>query len=171
MSTSNCVIGIDTGGTYTDAIVLDRRSGRVLAGVKTPTTAHDPALGIGRSLEKALAASGVPPRSVELVTVSTTLATNALVEDKGAEVGLFIIGHDKRLRIPAADMRFIPGGHKAKGIESEPLGMNFLIDGIAAMKGRVDAYAVCAMLAFEDPTHELVASRAIELIDPKPVFC
>ena len=171
MPTSNCVIGIDTGGTYTDAIVLERLSGRVLAGVKTPTTAHDPALGIGRSLEKALVASGVPPRNVELVTVSTTLATNALVEDKGAEVGLFIIGHDKRLHIPAADMRFIPGGHKARGVESEPLGMDFLIDGIAAMKGRVDAYAVCAMLAFDDPTHELVAARAIELIDPKPVFC
>ncbi len=171
MSISHCVIGIDTGGTYTDAIVLDRPSGRVLAGVKTPTTAHDPALGIGRSLEKALLASGAPPRSVELVTVSTTLATNALVEDKGAEVGLFIIGHDKRLRIPVADMRFIPGGHKARGIESEPLGMNFLLDGIAAMKGRVDAYAVCAMLAFEDPTHELVAAKAIELIDPRPIFC
>jgi N-methylhydantoinase A/oxoprolinase/acetone carboxylase beta subunit len=108
---------------------------------------------------------------VALVTVSTTLATNALVEDKGAEVGLFVIGHDKRLRIPAAEMRFIPGGHKAKGVEAEPLGMDFLIQGIAAMKGRVDAYAVCAMLAFEDPTHELVAAKAIELIDPKPVFC
>jgi len=171
MSAPNRVIGIDTGGTYTDAIVLERSSGRVLAGVKSPTTAHDPALGIGRSLEKALLSSGVAPGSVELVTVSTTLATNALVEDKGAEVGLFVIGHDRRLRIPAADMRFIPGGHKARGVESEPLGMNFLIDGIAAMKGRVDAYAVCAMLAFEDPTHELVAARAIELIDPKPVFC
>lgn len=171
MSAATHVIGIDTGGTYTDAIVLDRASGQVLTKVKTPTTAHDPAVGIGRALEMALRASAMDPASVDLVTVSTTLATNALVEDKGAEVGLFVIGHDKRLHIPAAEMRFIPGGHKAKGIESEPLGMNFLVDGIAAMKGRVDAYAVCAMLAFEDPTHELVAARAIDLIDPKPVFC
>jgi N-methylhydantoinase A/oxoprolinase/acetone carboxylase beta subunit len=171
MSSPTLVIGIDTGGTYTDAIVLDRSSGQVMAAVKTPTTAHDPATGIGRSLEMALRASAVDAGSVELVTVSTTLATNALVEDKGAEVGLFVIGHDNRLRVPAADMRFIPGGHKARGVESEPLGMNFLVDGIAAMKGRVDAYAICAMLAFEDPTHELVAARAIELVDPKPVFC
>ena len=171
MSSTTRVIGIDTGGTYTDAVVFDRPSGLVMAGVKTPTTAHDPAIGIGRSLEMALRASAVDPGSVEFVTVSTTLATNALVEDKGAEVGLFIIGHDKRLRIPAADMRFIPGGHKARGVEAEPLGMNFLIDGIAAMKGRVDAYAICAMLAFEDPTHELVAAKAIDLVDPKPVFC
>ncbi len=171
MSLPTCVIGIDTGGTYTDAIVLDRPSGRVLAGVKTPTTSHDPALAIGRALEKVLLASGVDPQKVELVTVSTTLATNALVEDKGAEVGLFVIGHDRRLHIPATDMRFIPGGHKARGVESEPLGMDFLIQGIAAMKGRVEAYAVCAMLAFEDPTHELVAAKAIELMDPRPVFC
>jgi len=171
MSPPTCVIGIDTGGTYTDAIVLDRSSGRVLAGVKTPTTSHDPALAIGRALEKVLVASGANPETIELVTVSTTLATNALVEDKGAEVGLFVIGHDRRLHIPATDMRFIPGGHKARGVESEPLGMDFLIQGIAAMKGRVDAYAVCAMLAFEDPTHELVAAKAIELMDPKPVFC
>jgi len=171
MSSPNCVIGIDTGGTYTDAIALDRSSGRILAGVKTPTTPHDPARAIARSLENVLLASGVDPQKVQLVTVSTTLATNALVEDKGAEVGLFVIGHDNRLRIPAADMRFIPGGHKARGVESEPLGMDFLIQGIAAMKGHVDAYAVCAMLAFEDPTHELVAAKAIELMDPKPVFC
>ncbi|MDY0227047.1 MAG: hydantoinase/oxoprolinase family protein [Desulfomicrobium apsheronum] len=171
MSPPACVIGIDTGGTYTDAVVLDRSSGRVLAGVKTPTTPHDPALAIGRSLEKVLLASGANPETIELVTVSTTLATNALVEDKGAEVGLFVIGHDKRLHIPAADMRFIPGGHKARGVEAEPLGMDYLIQGIAAMKGRVDAYAVCAMLAFEDPTHELVAAKAIELMDQRPVFC
>ncbi|SFJ74971.1 N-methylhydantoinase A/oxoprolinase/acetone carboxylase, beta subunit [Desulfomicrobium apsheronum] len=171
MSPPACVIGIDTGGTYTDAVVLDRSSGRVLAGVKTPTTPHDPAVAIGRSLEKVLLASGANPETIELVTVSTTLATNALVEDKGAEVGLFVIGHDKRLHIPAADMRFIPGGHKARGVEAEPLGMDYLIQGIAAMKGRVDAYAVCAMLAFEDPTHELVAAKAIELMDQMPVFC
>jgi N-methylhydantoinase A/oxoprolinase/acetone carboxylase beta subunit len=115
---------------------------------------------------------GAPrPEQVSLAGLSTTLATNALVEDKGAEIGLFVIGHDKRLSIPVADMRFIPGGHKAKGVEAEALGMDFLLAGIAEMKGRVDAYAVCALLGFEDPTHELVAARAIELMDPRPVFC
>jgi len=171
MSSEHFVIGIDTGGTYTDAVVLDRRTGRVVAGAKVPTTAHDPALAIGRALADVLAASGAEPERIGLVTVSTTLATNALVEDKGAEVGLFVIGHDKRLHVPAADSRFIPGGHKARGVEVEPLGMEFLLRGISAMRGHVDAYAVCALLAFDDPTHELVAAKAIELTDPKPVFC
>ena len=171
MPSPSFVIGIDTGGTYTDAVVLDPASGRVLASAKAPTTAHDPAQAIGRGLAEVLAAAAVPPAQIGLVTVSTTLATNALVEDKGAEVGLFVIGHDKRLNVPAADVRFIPGGHKARGVESEPLGMEFLVKGIAEMRGRVDAYAVCAMLAFDDPTHELIAAKAVELMDPKPVFC
>jgi N-methylhydantoinase A/oxoprolinase/acetone carboxylase beta subunit len=166
-----CVIGIDTGGTYTDAVVLEPASGRVLASAKIPTTAHDPALAIARGLEDVLAASAVPPERVTQLTVSTTLATNALVEDKGADVGLFVIGHDKRLHVPAADVRFIPGGHRARGVEAEPLGTEFLLKGIAEMRGRVDAYAVCALLAFDDPSHELVAAKAIELTDPRPVFC
>lgn len=171
MASAHFVIGIDTGGTYTDAVVLDSGTGRVLAGAKAPTTAHDPAMAIGRALAEVLAASNVEPGRIGLVTVSTTLATNALVEDKGAEVGLFVIGHDRRLHVPAADSRFIPGGHKARGVEVEPLGMEFLLKGIAAMRGHVDAYAVCALLACDDPTHELVAAKAIELTDPKPVFC
>jgi N-methylhydantoinase A/oxoprolinase/acetone carboxylase beta subunit len=165
------VIGIDTGGTYTDAVILDPASGRIAASAKVPTTPHDPALSIGRGLEDVLAASQVPPDEIGAVTVSTTLATNALVEDRGAEVGLFVIGHDRRLNVPAAVVRFIPGGHKARGVESEPLGMEFMVQGIAEMKGHVDAYAICAMLAFEDPTHEIVAARAVELMDPRPVFC
>jgi len=161
MSTPSCIIGIDTGGTYTDAIVLERASGRVLASAKVPTTAHDPALAIGRAMEEVLGASVVAPEQIGLITVSTTLATNALVEDKGAEVGLLLIGNDNRLHIPAADMRFIPGGHKAKGVEAAPLGIEFLIKGNTEMKDHVDAYAICALLAFEDPTHDLIAAKAV----------
>lgn len=171
MSLPTHVIGIDTGGTYTDAVLLALASREIVASAKVPTTAHDPALAIARGLERVLSASTLSPADVGLITVSTTLATNALVEDKGAEVGFFVIGHDKRFSIPVTDMRFIPGGHKAKGVEAEALGMEFLLEGIAEMKGRVDAYAVCALLGFEDPTHELVAARAIELMDPRPVFC
>ena len=171
MSAQSYVIGIDTGGTYTDAVILDPSRGRIAASAKVPTTAHDPALSISRGLESVLAASQVSPGEIGAVTVSTTLATNALVEDRGAEVGLFIIGHDRRLNVPAAVVRFIPGGHKARGVESEPLGMEFVVQGITEMKGHVDAYAICAMLAFDDPTHEIVAAKAVELMDPKPVFC
>lgn len=171
MPKPSLVIGVDTGGTYTDAVVIDSVQNRVLACVKEPTTAHNPALAIGRALSAVLSRAATDPSRIDRLTVSTTLATNALVEDKGAEVGLLVIGHDQRMSVPAAAVRCIPGGHKAKGVEAEPLGMDHLLASIAAMKGHVDAYAICAMLAFDDPSHELVAARAIELMDPKPVFC
>lgn len=165
------VIGIDTGGTYTDAVIVNPATKTVHAAVKVPTIAHDPALSISQGLEAVLRTADIETHAVTMVSVSTTLATNALVEDKGADVGLFVIGFDKRLRIPAADLRYIPGGHKAKGVEADALGMEFLLQGIAEMKNSVDAFAVCSLLAIEDPTHELVAAKAIELLAPKPVFC
>ncbi len=172
MPTPCFVIGIDTGGTYTDAVVLDQGSGRVLTSAKVPTTAHNPALAIGLALEEVLRDSSVEPGAISLVCVSTTLATNALVENKGAEVGLFVIGHDKRMDVPATELRYIPGGHKAKGVEAEPLGMEFLLQGILEMRPKVDAYAICSLLAVDDPTHELVAAKAVQLMDrTKPVFC
>ena len=171
MSHASFFIGIDTGGTYTDAVILDAATQEIMHVVKVPTTAHDPARSIKSALQHVLHESTVQPQQVAHVHVSTTLATNALVEDKGAEVGLFIIGFDKRLDVPVREARYIPGGHKARGIEAEPLGMEFVVQGIAAMKDHVDAYAVCALLGFEDPTHELVVAKAIELMDPKPVFC
>lgn len=171
MNTPSLVIGIDTGGTYTDAALVDLEAKDVLAWAKEPTTVHNPALAIEKSLAKVLKTSGINPALVDQVVVSTTLATNALVENQGAEVGLLVIGHDQRLDVPATDLRYIPGGHKAKGIEAEPLGMEYLVQAITTMKDHVDAYAICAMLAFDDPSHELVAAKAIELLDPKPVFC
>ncbi|GAB1410977.1 hydantoinase/oxoprolinase family protein [Desulfovibrionales bacterium] len=171
MNKPSFFIGIDTGGTYTDAVLLDAPTLCIVHAAKVPTAAHDPARSIQRVLRQVLKESGVDPQHIAHVHVSTTLATNALVEEKGADVGLFVIGFDKRLDVPAREVRYIPGGHKARGIEVEPLGMEFVVQGIAAMQSQVDAYAVCALLGFEDPTHELVVAKAIELMDPKPVFC
>lgn len=170
MHTPTLVIGIDTGGTYTDAVLVNLKTKDVLAWAKEPTSTHNPALAIKKTLAAILDKSHINPGSIDLVIVSTTLATNALVENQGAEVGLLVIGHDQRLDVPVADFRYIPGGHKARGIEAEPLGMDYLVQAIRAMQDHVDTYAICAMLAFDDPSHELVAAKAIELLDPKPVF-
>lgn len=161
-------IGIDTGGTSTDAALVDR-TGHVLATAKVPTRRAAPEASILAALEAV--AGGVPPEDVVAVALSTTLATNALVEGHGAEVGLIVIGAAKDVRLPAALTCAVPGGHKAPGIEQEPLDLERLVAGIQAMQGQVDAYAVAAHLAFMDPSHEQVAARAIGLVDPKPVFC
>jgi N-methylhydantoinase A/oxoprolinase/acetone carboxylase beta subunit len=164
-------MGVDTGGTCTDAVLVDADTRRVVASAKRPTTHHDLGRGMAGAMAAALAASGLPSSAVDLVSVSTTLATNAVVEGQGAEVGLFIIGYAGRITVPCAAMDAIPGGHKLDGSEEAPLALNRLVDSIRLMQDRVDAYAVCGMMSFVNPAHELVAERAIGMVDPKPVFC
>ena len=82
-------IGIDTGGTCTDAVAFDYESGRLLAKGKALTTHSDLAVGIGNALDL-LPAELI--RDASLISLSTTLATNACVEDKGGRAKLLIFG-------------------------------------------------------------------------------
>ncbi len=84
-------IGIDTGGTYTDAVIYDFETGRVLAKGKSPTTHHELSVGIGAALDM-LPCDLV--KKAELVSLSTTLATNACVEKKGGRAKLVMVGTD-----------------------------------------------------------------------------
>ena len=82
-------IGIDTGGTCTDAVAYDYGEGRVLAKGKTLTTREDLSVGIAKALDT------LPQeyiRDAVLISLSTTLATNACVENKGARAKLVIFG-------------------------------------------------------------------------------
>ena len=85
-------LGFDTGGTYTDAVLFDPDEG-VVASAKALTTKQDLSIGLGG----ALAGLGpLPDRAIGLVSLSTTLATNALVEGHGQPVGLILIGYPSR---------------------------------------------------------------------------
>ena len=70
------VIGLDTGGTYTDAALLDVASGRVLATGKALTTHDDLSVGLGDAIAKILRAFDGPASEIGMVSLSTTLATN-----------------------------------------------------------------------------------------------
>lgn len=82
-------IGIDTGGTCTDAVVYDESSGKVIAFAKSLTTKEDLSVGIGNSLDK-LPSEIIHQASV--ISLSTTLATNACVEEKGGKAKLILFG-------------------------------------------------------------------------------
>ena len=82
-------IGIDTGGTCTDAVAYDFESGTLLAKGKALTTRENLSLGIGQALDM------LPPefiREASIISLSTTLATNACVENKGCRAKLIIFG-------------------------------------------------------------------------------
>ncbi|NLZ89924.1 MAG: hydantoinase/oxoprolinase family protein, partial [Clostridiales bacterium] len=87
-------IGIDTGGTYTDAVVYDFDAGEVIAAAKALTTREDLSIGILEALDKL-------PRDkaamAEVISLSTTLATNACVEDKGGSAKLIFFGGDRKV--------------------------------------------------------------------------
>lgn len=84
-------IGIDTGGTCTDAVVYQFENKEILAFGKTPTTKEDLSIGIGKALDQ------LPPeylQQAEVIALSTTLATNACVENKGGRAKLIFFGVD-----------------------------------------------------------------------------
>ncbi len=80
-------IGIDVGGTFTDFVLVDGERGHV-AKEKYLTTPHDPAVGVLEGLELLLQRSGVGLQDVAYIVHGTTLAANAIIERKGARVGL-----------------------------------------------------------------------------------
>lgn len=77
------LLGVDTGGTYTDAVVLHEAEDRVVASAKSLTTRPDLSVGVGRAIDAAIAQADVSPSEIGMVSLSTTLATNALVEGQG----------------------------------------------------------------------------------------
>ncbi len=169
--TPRYVIGIDTGGTYTDAVILDPGANRVLATAKRPTTHGRLADGIGAAVAALFRTAGAEPNRVMLVAVSSTLATNAVVEDKRAAVGLILIGFPEYVDLPAEAVKYLRGGHTLQGEEQEPLDVEGLADAVQDLRDRVDAYAVCSLMSVVNPSHEMVAARSVRMLDVKPVFC
>ena len=88
------VVGIDTGGTYTDAALLDYRSRNVFAFSKTLTTRDDLTRGITKALKDLHIENA---DSVRLVGISSTLATNSIAEGKERQAGLILNGYHRDL--------------------------------------------------------------------------
>lgn len=162
-------IGVDTGGTFTDAVLLNLDTGRIIKTSKRPTTHCDVSLGVMAALTDVL--DNIEGSAVADIALSTTLATNAIAEGHGAGVGLVVIGPVKPFDLPVVSTRYLDGGHNHLGVEVKPLEIERVTEAIAELKGHVDAYAVAASMSLENPSHELVVAKAIELLDPKPVFC
>ena len=174
------LLGIDTGGTYTDAVLFDEGSGAngtVVATAKSPTTHHDLAIGICGAIDAVLMHAQVPAHRIELVSLSTTLATNALVEGKGRHVGAVIIGFDGEVleraglgeALGSDPAIVLGGGHDPHGVEVAPLDLDRLADEVAAVAGAVEAFAVTAQFSVRNPAHELAAADVIRRVTGKPV--
>lgn len=166
-------IGLDTGGTFTDAVLVDDALA-VCATAKALTRHDDLARGLGDALDAVLGAGA--GGDVTLVSLSTTLATNALVEGRGRAVGLVLIGID-RARLGQARLAealdgdpfvCIAGGHDAGGGELLPLDEASLVNFVARHDDAVEAWAVSALFATRNPAHEERARALIARTTGKP---
>jgi N-methylhydantoinase A/oxoprolinase/acetone carboxylase beta subunit len=170
---------VDTGGTYTDAAIIEARGHRIIATAKAITTKGDLAVGVAEAITQALAklSHDIPPQDIAMVSVSTTLATNAVVEGHGSATGVILIGFDPAMvertgiakAFPEIPMAVIAGGHNHNGDAVCPLDVQALEAALASMNSRVDAFAVAATFAVRNGAHEHEARDLIVARTGKPV--
>jgi N-methylhydantoinase A len=170
------LVGVDTGGTFTDLVMIAGGEIRVHKLLSTP---HDPAQAVIGGI-KALLEENAP----QFVTYSSTVATNALLEKKGAKVGLFVdagfedlieIGRQNRSQLYALapsrpeplvgrELRFGVGGRTYfDGTVASPLDKTALtqIREIAQQSG-AEAIAVCLLHSYANPASEEAIAQALE---------
>ena len=173
------LLGVDTGGTYTDAVVLHEAEDRVVASAKSLTTRPDLSVGVGRAIDAAIAQADVSPSEIGMVSLSTTLATNALVEGQGGRVALIFIGFEAaelaRAGLEEAmkgdPVVRIAGGHNHAGAEAVPLDMVAIEAAALRLGPEVTGFAVASAFATRNPAHEIAARDAIRALAHRPVTC
>lgn len=161
-------LGIDTGGTYTDAVLMDLSDGRILDFNKALTTHSNLVIGIENVI------SGLKQeylKYIRLVSVSTTLSTNSTLEGKGHSAGLILAGYTVKGDIPAQEIISIDGGHDSKGNEVSCLDLKSAEQFVNSTRGRLFSYAVSSYFSARNPEHELSVKKTIEQLTDKPVVC
>ncbi len=177
------LLGIDTGGTYTDAVLYDEEAAApgaasgVIAKAKALTTHHDLSIGIAAAMDAVVARGPAAP--IGLVSLSTTLATNALVEGRGGRICLILIGFDQAALARAGlaetlgrdPVAFVTGGHDATGARQAPLDRAGLAAAVDAHAPAVDAFAVVAWFGTRNPEDEIAARDIVSKASGLPVTC
>ncbi|MDY9926747.1 hydantoinase/oxoprolinase family protein [Methanosarcina sp.] len=162
-------MGIDAGGTYTDSIIIRDSDGRVMDSNKALTTYPDLLEGIKNSIdgldEKYL-------KDVKMVSVSTTLATNTILEKNGYPVGLILVGdYEIPEKMHAELYTVVKGGHDHHGAELVSLDMEAVEAFVMKVKDNVSAFAISSYFSIRNPAHELAIKARIQELTGFPVVC
>ena len=162
------ILGMDTGGTYTDAVVIDAKDRRVICKAKALTTKDDLTRGIKGCLEQ-LEFDRMD--EITMISLSTTLATNAIVEGRGGKVALLYMGADLDGEIPSAESIRIKGKFDIMGRQKEALDEEEVRRVLQPLKGKVDAVAISGYASVRNPKHEQEAALIAEEVLGVPVIC
>jgi N-methylhydantoinase A/oxoprolinase/acetone carboxylase beta subunit len=157
-------LGIDAGGTYTDAVIYDFRRHKVLFKSKALTTKWDFTKGIETALKKL---DQLKLKQVEMVSLSTTLATNAIVEGEGQRVGMILMppyGRLDKKEIPCEPKAIIQGQLQINGKEIVPVEASEVrrIARKMVQEHRIKAIAVSGFAGAINPEHELLVKQIVQ---------
>ncbi|WP_240415354.1 hydantoinase/oxoprolinase family protein [Paenibacillus periandrae] len=182
------MVGVDVGGTFTDVTLVDTHSGEIL-NHKVPSTPKDPSRAIMNGVEQILEMNGVSVSEVRYLAHGTTVATNSLIERKGALTGLLVtegfrdlleIGRQTRPSLydffKEKPEPVIPGHLRlevderlyADGSIRKPLDRDRLCEVIERLKQEgVQSIAVCFLFSYLNPEHEKQAVEEIRRLYPE----
>jgi N-methylhydantoinase A len=170
-------IAIDTGGTFTDIVAIDDVSGDVAA-VKTPSTPHDPSIGLLNGVEKVLGAMGRRTEEVSMLLHGSTVATNAVLEHKFGGLGLIVTRGFRHMieiarqsvpdgygnsffwvkpprLVPLNLVREVPGRMKFDGSELEAIDAKETIEAVKELvEDGVKCIGVCLLHSYANGAHE-----------------
>ena len=167
-------IGIDVGGTNTDAVVLDENLA-VVASVKRPTTA-DTGDGVADAIDAVIDAAGIDPALVSHAMLGTTHCTNAIVERRGlGRVGVLRLGAPATTAVPPLEgwpddlrraigehVHVLAGGFEVDGRQLAGIDDDAVRTACESMRGRVDAVAVVGVFS---PVDESQEQRVAEIVE------
>lgn len=182
-------LGVDVGGTFTDLILIDEKSGKIFA-AKVPSTPHDSSIGVLNGIRRICEQNGLEPGQISHVMHGTTVATNTVLEAKGAKVGLVTTaGYRQVLQIARS---FVPGGlggwviynkrpllaplewtieaHErvdARGEVIQPLDKAQLEKDLQSLKtAGIEALTICFVNAYASGRHEQEAREVAQKVLP-----
>ena len=178
-SGTDVLLGVDVGGTFTDAVLLD---GGAVHTAKVPTTPREESTGVMRAVEEVLRRAGAAPSDVEVFAHGMTVGTNALLEERGARTALVAtegfadlleIGRQDRPHLyrlcapkPAPlvedELRFEAAERVGPEGVVEPLGEDEPERLAAAIEASgTEAVAICLLFSYLDPSHERRIAAAL----------
>lgn len=167
-------LGIDVGGTNTDAVVIDARD-RVLAKAKVPTTSPDVRDGVAAAIRAVAAGTGDVTSRVTRAMLGTTSATNAILEQRGlGRVAALRIGGPLTRAVPplagwpaglraavSAGEAVVDGGAEYDGRTGTPLDADAVVRFLDAVAGRAEAVAITGVFSAVAPEQELAAAALV----------
>ena len=188
MSKIQTRLAVDIGGTFTDTVLADS-NGKILASTKTPTTPGDPTEGAINGIRHVLDVSGTDGADVELFIHGTTLATNALIERRGATVStittdgfrdILEIAYERRysqyeinldkpdLIVPRSRSFTIGGRMDFKGQEIDSFDVDSVDELVAKLyENCTESVAICLLHSYANSSHEQQLADCLRAKMPK----